>query len=426
MSEQFKDSPLGRIPKGWRSTTLGEAADYINGFAFKPHHWRESGLPIIRIAQMLDPLESVDRCPVAIPERHVVQDGELLFSWSATLAVVVWDRGPALVNQHIFRVVPRGGIHRNFLYHLLSASMDRLAAQSHGTTMKHVTRGDLLPFAVVIPPEDEQCRIADVLDTVDDAIRQTERVIAKLEQVKVGMLQDLLTRGIDDNGEVRDPERHPEQFKDSPLGRIPKGWTTGELNSVVDSSRPIVYGILMPGPSISGGVPVVKVKDIRNDEVDQSQLLLTSRAIDFEYRRSRLQSGDLLFTIRGTVGRMAFVPLELAGGNITQDTARLAIVSADPRFVRHYLAMPVPSAFIETHTIGQAVKGINLRELRRVPLALPPVAEQCCLADQLSAVDARVRQEHALASCLRSTRAGLADDLLTGRVRVNARVGAPS
>lgn len=191
--EQFKDSPLGRIPKGWRSTTLGEVADYINGFAFKPHHWRESGLPIIRIAQMLDPLESVDRCPVAIPERHVVQDGELLFSWSATLAVVVWDRGPALVNQHIFRVVPRGGIRRNFLYHLLSASMDRLAAQSHGTTMKHVTRGDLLPFAVVIPPEDEQHRIAERLDQHEAQVRREGETLAKLRATKQALADDLLT-----------------------------------------------------------------------------------------------------------------------------------------------------------------------------------------------------------------------------------------
>ena len=191
--EQFKDSPLGRIPKGWRSTTLGEVADYINGFAFKPHHWRESGLPIIRIAQMLDPLESVDRCPVAIPERHVVQDGELLFSWSATLAVVVWDRGPALVNQHIFRVVPRGGTHRNFLYHLLSASMDRLAAQSHGTTMKHVTRGDLLPFAVVIPPEDEQHRIAERLDQHEAQVRREGETLAKLRATKQALADDLLT-----------------------------------------------------------------------------------------------------------------------------------------------------------------------------------------------------------------------------------------
>ena len=69
-------------------------------------------------------------------------------------------------------------------------------------------------------------RIAEVLDTLDEAIRRTELVIAKLEQIKQGLLHDLLTRGIDDNGELRDPDRHPEQVKDSPLGRIPRAWQT--------------------------------------------------------------------------------------------------------------------------------------------------------------------------------------------------------
>jgi type I restriction enzyme S subunit len=193
MSEQCKDSLLGKIPKGWRATTLGDVAEYINGFAFKPHHWREAGLPIIRIAQMLDPREAVDRCPVAIPERHVVQDGELLFSWSATLAVVVWDRGPALVNQHIFRVVPRDGIHRNFLFHLLSSNVERLAAQSHGTTMKHVTRGDLLPFEVVMPPESEQRRIAERLDHHQSQLRQEAIALEKLRATKQALADDLLT-----------------------------------------------------------------------------------------------------------------------------------------------------------------------------------------------------------------------------------------
>ncbi len=74
-----------------------------------------------------------------------------------------------------------------------------------------------------LPPLPEQRRIAEILDTLDEAIRKTEQVIAKLQQMKQGLLHDLLTRGIDDNGELRDPERHPEQFKDSPLGRIPRG-----------------------------------------------------------------------------------------------------------------------------------------------------------------------------------------------------------
>ena len=86
---------------------------------------------------------------------------------------------------------------------------------------------------VNLPPLPEQRQIAAILDTIEDAIHKTEQIIAKLKQVKQGLLHDLLTRGIDDNGELRDPERHPEQFKDSPLGRVPWGWEVTQLGHVL-------------------------------------------------------------------------------------------------------------------------------------------------------------------------------------------------
>ena len=413
MPEQFKDSPLGRIPKGWRSTTLGEVADYINGFAFKPHHWRETGLPIIRIAQMLDPLEPADRCPVAIPERHVVQDGELLFSWSATLAVVVWDRGPALVNQHIFRVVPRGGIHRNFLYHLLAACMDRLAAQSHGTTMKHVTRGDLLPFAVVIPPEDEQCRIADILDTVDDAIRQTERVIAKLEQVKAGMLQDLLTRGIDDNGEVRDPERYPEQFKDSPLGRIPKGWRSTTLGEVADYINGFAF---KPHHWRESGLPIIRIAQMLDplESVDRCPVAIPERHV--------VQDGELLFSWSAT---LAVVVWDRGPALVNQHIFRVVPRGGIRRnFLYHLLSASMDRLAAQSH--GTTMKHVTRGDLLPFAVVIPPEDEQHRIAERLDQHEAQVRREGETLAKLRATKQALADDLLTGRIRVNPREAVPA
>ena len=79
---------------------------------------------------------------------------------------------------------------------------------------------------------DEQTRIAAVLDTVDEAIAKTEAVIAKLKQVRAGLFHDLLTRGLDEHGQLRDPVAHPEHFQDSPLGRIPKEWEVGPFREV--------------------------------------------------------------------------------------------------------------------------------------------------------------------------------------------------
>jgi type I restriction enzyme S subunit len=94
--------------------------------------------------------------------------------------------------------------------------------------------------------------------------------------------------------------------------------------------------------------------------------------MDNAYRRSRLRTGDLLFSIRGTVGRTALVPDLLELANITQDTARIGIAKGDTHFVRYFLETDKVQRFLKVHTLGVAVQGINLRDVRRIPLMLPP------------------------------------------------------
>ena len=106
-------------------------------------------------------------------------------------------------------------------------------ATAAGTKMPRTSWSDLKRFKVFKPESDqEQTRIAYILDTVDEAIAQTEAVIAKLKQVRAGMLHDLLSYGLDEHGQLRDPATHPEQFKDSPLGQIPREWDVPKLGDV--------------------------------------------------------------------------------------------------------------------------------------------------------------------------------------------------
>jgi type I restriction enzyme S subunit len=192
---------------------------------------------------------------------------------------------------------------------------------------------------------------------------------------------------------------------------------------LVSKDRPIVYGILMPGRGFRDGVPVIKVKDIRDGRIDTTDLLLTDPRIDEAYRRARVRTGDLLFTIRGTVGRMAFVPPELNNANITQDTARVSLQDANPVFIARWLESRVPARFIDVHTIGVAVRGINLGEVRRIPVVVPPREEQAAIAAIISTAEERVEAEEGVLECLLKLKSGLMTDLLTGRVRVPPTTG---
>lgn len=156
---------------------------------------------------------------------------------------------------------------------------------------------------------------------------------------------------------------------------------TTPLNDLVEDDRPITYGILKPGTGCPGGVPVVKVKDMRDGVIDQSDLLLTTPTLDYQYRRSRLRAGDLLISIRGSVGRMAEVPENLENANITQDTARLAIKPGYNKvFVRGVLESEPLQRDMERNIRGVAVKGINIGYLRMLGIPMCNRSEQDRLA----------------------------------------------
>jgi len=177
----------------------------------------------------------------------------------------------------------------------------------------------------------------------------------------------------------------------------------------------------MPGNSFEGGIPVVKVKNIYDGVVHTDELLLTDPAIDAKYERSRLNADDILLTIRGTTGRTAQVPPELHGANITQDTARISIDTtfAHPKLVQFILQSRFMQEQINLMTIGQAVKGINIKAVRNLEFGLPPLHEQDELLNKLEAIDAFLNIELSRINTLEITKNGLLQDLLTGKVRVN-------
>lgn len=155
----------------WVETTLGSVAHFVNGYPFKPADLDGVGLPVIRIRQLLDPDVEPDRSDVQVPSRHHLHDGDLVFSWSGTLASRIWDRGPAVLNQHLFKVLERDGVSRGWLHLALDYAVGELSTKTHGTTMKHVTKKVLEEHPVHLPPLTVQQRIVDLMEHLDNQVR---------------------------------------------------------------------------------------------------------------------------------------------------------------------------------------------------------------------------------------------------------------
>lgn len=313
----------------------------------------------------------------------------------------------------------------DFLLHYLDggaidaglANVAKEGVRNHG--LLNVGVADFFSLEVPLPPIAEQRMAAKVLDTLDATIRQTEAVIEKLQQIKQGLLNDLLTRGIDANGELRPPHSEaPHLYKESPLGWMPKAWHVQRLANYMKAE--ITYGIVQAGPHIEGGVPYIRTGDMSGNRLIKGSLLCTSRRIANSYRRSEVRAGDLVIAIRATVGKVLPVPLELDGANLTQGTARLAPNDrTDAEFllwaIRHQRAQDSILAEIKGTTFAE----ITLAALREVQVASPiAIDEQRLIGERLNACEDRIRQEGLLRKKLKAQKSGLMDDLLTGRMRV--------
>lgn len=292
-----------------------------------------------------------------------------------------------------------------------------MVALASGTTFLEISKADFERITMLRPTLDVQRRITAVLDAVDAAIERTGAVIAKLNQVRAGLLHDLLTRGLDDNGELRDPLKHPEQFQDSPLGRIPAEW---DIRSCERVCQEIVVGIVVTPAKyyVPNGVPVLRSANLREDGIVTDELVFISPVSNLLHRKSMIYKGDVLTVRTGYPGTTCVVPDFLDGANCVD----LIISRPGPNIISDFLALWVNSPFGKDQVLrvqgGLAQQHFNIGEMRHLLVAVPDKTEQTTILGKLQAFDGLRAGECETLNKLQTLKSGLMSDLLTGRVPV--------
>lgn len=306
-----------------------------------------------------------------------------------------------------------------FVVYAINSRDTRLEAEnkSIGTTRQRINLSVLKTVSIFAPPAPEQRRIAEILDTADAAIRKTEQLIAKLKQVKQALLHDLLTRGIDDNGELRDPVRHPEDFKDTALGRIPKSW---EVQACSDVCREIVVGIVVkPAQYYKGtGVPILRSANVREEGVTLEDLKYMSPEQHRILSKSSVTPGDVVTVRTGYPGTTAVIPPTLPTANCIDIIVSRPTSQISARFLALWVNSDHGKGQVLRRQGGLAQQHFNVGEMKELVVARPSVPEQNRIASIFEALTKRVESERMAAAKLRLLKQGLMEDLLTGRVRV--------
>src|SRR6266704_1116350 len=286
-----------------------------------------------------------------------------------------------------------------------------------GSGLRHLRKGFIRDLRLRVPRIDEQHQVAGILDTVDDSIQSTEQVIAKLQHTKQGVLHDLLSRGIDEKGELHDAQRHAEQFKETSLGLTPVRW---DVLTGRDVCRRIEVGIVIrPSQYYAlAGVPVLRSANVLESGVDMSDLVFMSAEDHEMLAKSSVKPGDLVTVRTGYPGTTAVIPESLPTANCVD----LIISRPGPGIQSDYLATWINSERGKDQVLraqgGLAQQHFNVGELEKLQVAVPPLDEQERISDILDAAKERIEAESVSLEKLRALREGLTDDLVTGRVRV--------
>jgi type I restriction enzyme S subunit len=423
MSEVWQTDHLGKYCYikariGWRGLSASE--------------YTESGPYLIAGKHVENGIIDWDTCDHISEIRYresweiALSEGDVILTKDGTIGRVARIDslpGKATINGTMMLIRPGEGLDYRFLYHVLNGEEFKRLIEDKvsGSSIPHIFQRDMINLPISFPPIEHQVRLAQILDTLDTAIRETEYLIDKLKAIKQGLLHDLLTRGIDANGQLRPPQiEAPQLYKDSPLGWIPREWEVSQLctqtNLITSGSRgwAAYYA--------ENGALFLRSQNVRMGCLDLTDRQLVKPPPGGEGERTKLEPSDLLITITGNgVGNAAHVPLEWDEpafvsqhvGLVRFNDPQLALLAA------HYFVEGAPgNQQIVSAQYGQSKPGLSLENLRGFWIPVPAESEISVINSKITCAYERLAKEDDLAHQLRSLKLGLMDDLLTGRTRV--------
>jgi len=343
-----------------------------------------------------------------------IKKGTILLSFKLTIGRVAFA-GKDLYTNEAIAGLETNKIASDFLYYGLQ-QWDLLQGVDQaikGATLNKQKLNKIQFYYPVSTKEQEQ--IAAILSTIDRAIAQTEAIIAKQQRIKTGLMQDLLTKGIDEHGNIRSEATH--EFKDSAIGRIPVEWEVKPLHKLTS------YVVDCPHTTpnfLEGGVLVARTFNIKDGNFDLDNASFISES-EYVQRISRLepQPRDLIFTREAPVGQAFIVPegMRVCLGQ------RTMLIRCDETFLNpNYLLENLYSQDIQMcfdRMVGGTTNPhLNVADVRCLPIKQPNLQEQINIVVTLTKIRLSLATTQRYKDQLQAVKTGLMQDLLTGKIRV--------
>ncbi|EIX0489807.1 TPA: restriction endonuclease subunit S [Campylobacter jejuni] len=352
---------------------LKNCATFINGMAFKPIDWDVKGLPIVRIQNLTGTNKNFNYYSKEYNPKFEINNGDLLISWSASLGVFIWNGSKAILNQHIFKVVfDKIEINKKYFYFCILDILEEMSEKTHGSAMRHITKGDFDNIEIPLPPLKEQERIVEILDfafsKIDENIKKSKENLANIDELMQSALQKAFNP-LNDNTK--------ENYQ------LPQNWEWKSLNSVVLKTSNV-----NPCDFNDDKFYYIDISSIDN----KNFCICSIKNINKQYAPSRARKdvlyGDILYaTTRPNLKNIAINYYNF--NNIVGSTGFCVLranENLNNKYLFFFLLSDIFDNYISKFIRGAQYPSVSDKDIFNSKIPLPPLQEQEKIAKHLDSV----------------------------------------
>ncbi|WP_367025131.1 restriction endonuclease subunit S [Rossellomorea marisflavi] len=409
--EGYKMTELGEIPEEWEVKTLGDITEITMGQSPASNTYNDlgKGIPFYQgKAEFGRKFPQVKKW--CTQPTKIAQENDVLFSVRAPVGEVNMCQEESCIGRGLGSIRAINGKSFNwYLYFLLQYSKTKFSSLGQGSTFTAINGKELREFRIPTPPYKEQQNIAEILSTVDETIEKTNQLLEKTKELKKGLMQQLLTKGIGHT-----------TFKQTELGEIPEGWEVKELESISKITRlaGAEYSDLWK-TSDEGEIVALRGYNIGENSLKLEKIERITSELSQKLIRSKLFKGDIVFPCVGTIGKATLI-VDDNKYHINQNIAKISPSnSIDPLYLVYCLMSPYIKMQILKYNTSSSQPNILVGNLRKFRIIVPTLTEQQKIADILSSVDDSIVSFENEKKRYQKMKKGLMQQLLTGKKRVN-------
>ena len=346
-----------------KKVRLGELATYINGYAFKPADWVNKGLPIIRIQNLTGSSQELNYYDGEYPLKTEINNGDVLISWSASLGVHIWNKGKALLNQHIFKVLfDKMEVDKKYFVYAVKHNLSTMESHMHGATMKHIIKKDFDNILVPYPSLERQEKIAKVLTNLEKILESKNLQLQSYEQL-------IKSRFVEMFGDI---SINSKSFDIKPFGDL--------CFKIGDG----LHGT--PLYDDKGNYYFINGNNLGNDCIKITE---TTKKVNEEvFKKYYIQFGEntVFLSINGTLGNVALYNDEpiILGKSAAYCNLK---PSLHIKFVAELFKTNEFKEYMLSNSSGTTITNFGLKAFRNYPMIVPPMILQTQFTKFVEQVD---------------------------------------